>query len=307
MKKINILLLTMLLSYTGFLAAAPPESSEAKGLPRYLESEFALIKGMLEVNAQKMDALSAQLDGVKTELKAEIFSAKQEINGRIDILAADVDEVMDILAEPDKDIQLTTEVCFDLAASWAWELTTKASLGVGWDSVVKIDAFGELSGPGPLIIPSLVPLVPPIVVPFVVPGVAAGVGGNLCVNVPLYSVASNDYWTANFDTDDFDALVAGAAMPAQYLLPGLANLYGKVVDDVTPAVEFLNAGFNVIVPDPGMTQTQAITNAAVSFGHLMESPMFETMFKSIEDQSADWGWALDLIDPLCEFCWILPH
>ncbi len=307
MNKLIILLLTVLLSYSGFLAAAPSVSSEEKGIPRYLESEFSIIKGMLELNAQKMDALSAQLDGVKTELKAEIFSAKQEINDRIDVLAADVDMVMTILNEPDKDIQLTTEVCFDLAASWAWELTTKGSLGVGWDNIVKIDAFGELSGPGPLIIPAPSPFLAPIVVPFVVPGVAAGVGGNLCVNVPLYSVASNDYWTANFDTDDFDALVAGAAMPAQYLLPGLANIYGKVVEDVTPAVRFLDAGFNVIVPDPGMTQTQAITNAVVSFENLMESPMFETMFNSIEDQSADWAWALDLIDPGCEFCWILPH
>ncbi len=48
----------VLLSYAGFLAAAPPESSEEKGLPRYMESEFSIIKGMLELNAQKLDALS---------------------------------------------------------------------------------------------------------------------------------------------------------------------------------------------------------------------------------------------------------
>ena len=291
----------VLLTYAGFLAAAPPESSEENGLPRYMESEFAIIKGMLELNAQKMDALSAQLDGVKTELKADIFSAKKEINDRIEVLAGEVDDVLFLLNEPDKDIQLTTEVCFDLGASWDWALSSKASLGLGWDVGIKVDAFAELSAPGPF--PILAPI-PPLwftTIP-IVPAVSAGVGGTLCVNVPLYSVATNDHWTADFDTKEFDDLIASIAMPSQYLLPGLANVYGKVMPDVTPAIDFLDDGLNLIIPDPGVTPEMALVSASESFAKLMNSPMLKNMI----DKSRVDG-ALDIFDPLCAICWVIPH
>lgn len=298
----------VLLSYAGFLAAAPPESSAEKGLPLYLESEFAIIKGMLELNAQKMDALSAQLDGVKTELKAEMFSAKHEINDRIEVLAGEVDgiaggvdDVLFLLNEPDKDIQLTTEVCFDLGASWDWALSSKASLGLGWDVGIKVDAFAELSAPGPF--PVLAPI-PPLwftTIP-IIPAVSAGVGGTLCVNVPLYSVATNDYWTDDFDTKEFDDLIASIAMPSQYLLPGLANIYGKVMPDVTPAIDFLDDGLNLIIPDPGVTPHMALVSASESFDKLMSSPMLKSMI----DNSRIDG-TLDIFDPLCAICWVIPH
>lgn len=301
MNKLKILLFTMLLSNAGFLAAAPPNSSEENGLPRYLEKEFAILKEMLELNAQKMDALSAQLEVAKTESKAEIYSAKQEINGRIDVLAADVGEVIDILNEPDKDIQLTTEVCFDLGASWDWALSSKASLGVGWDIGVKVDAFAELSAPGPF--PVLTPIPPSYFTTIpIVPAVSAGVGGTLCVNVPLYSVASNDYWTSEFDTEDFDSLIANVAMPAQFLLPGLANVYGKVMPDVSPAIDFLDDGLNLLIPDPGVTPAMALRNASASFAELLDSALLQNMVdKSRIDTT------LDVFDPLCTICWVIPH
>lgn len=304
MNKLKVLLLTVLLSYAGLLAAAPPESSDEKGLPRYLENEFAVIKGMLELNAQKMDALSTQLDGVRTELQAEIVLAKQEINERIDLLADDVDELLVIMNEPDKDIQLTTEVCFDLGASWDWALSSKASLGVGWDNVVKVDAFAELSGPGPFPIPNLFPPGTFTMLP-IIPAVSAGVGGTLCVNVPLYSVASNDYWTSDFDTEEFDDLIASIAMPSQYLLPGLANVYGKVMPDVTPAIDFLDDGLNLIIRDPGMSEATARGNASESFVNLMESPMLQTMLDMSTSQINET--LLPIIDPFCTICWIIPR
>jgi hypothetical protein len=304
MNKIKVLLLTMLLSYAGMLTAAPPESSEDKGLPRYLESEFAIVKEMLELNAQKMDALSEQIDGVKDELTAEIHAAKQQINDRIDILAADVDDVLFLLNEPDKDIQLTTEVCFDLGASWDWALSSKASLGVGWDNVVKIDAFAELSGPGPL--PILTPVPPTYFTTIpVIPAVSAGVAGTLCVNVPLYSVASNDYWGPKFDTEEFDDLIRIVATPAQGVLPGLAHVYGKVMPDVTPAIEFLDDGLNLIIRDEGLSDRDALINASESFVNLMNSPMIKTMVDQSTSVIGE-GW-LDLLDPLCTICWVIPH
>lgn len=293
----------LLASNAGVSTAAPPASSEEGGVPAYIEREFAVIKEMLELNAQKMDALSAQLDGVNTELKAELFSTRQEINDRIDILVADVDDVLVTLNEPDKDIQLTTEVCFDLGASWDWALSSKASLGVGWDVGVKIDGFAELSMPGPLPLPALPPFY--IATLPVIPAVSAGVGGNLCVNVPLYSVASNNYWTADFDTEEFDDLVASVAMPAQFLLPGLANVYGKVMPDVTPAIDFLDDGLNLIMPDPGVSIDTRRLNAAQSFVNLMNSPMLQTMVNQSTNRID--VTVLDIIDPLCAICWIVPH
>jgi hypothetical protein len=304
MNKLKILLFTVLLTGAGFLSAAPPESSEDTGLPRYLESEFAIIKEMLELNAQKMDALSAQLDGATTGLAAEIALAKEEINGRMNTLAADVDDVLFLLNEPDKDIQLTTEVCFDLGASWNWELSSKASLGVGWDNVVKVDAFAELSGPGPFPIPTPVPPIYLTTIP-VIPAVSAGVAGTLCVNVPLYSVASNDYWGPKFDTDEFDDLVRIVATPAQGVLPGLAHVYGKVMPDVTPAVNFLDDGLNLIIRDEGVSDHQALVNASESFVNLMNTPMIKTMVKDSTSVIGE-GW-LDFLDPLCTICWIIPH
>jgi hypothetical protein len=301
MNKLKIFLLTVLLSYAGLLAAAPPASSEDKGLPRYLESEFAVIKEMLELNAQKMDALSKQLDGVKTELKNEIFFAKQEINDRLDILTTDVGLVLTSLNEPDKDIQLTTEVCFDLAASWDWVLSSKASLGVGWDNVIKIDAFAELSAPGPFPVPSIYPPLGITAIP-VIPAVSAGVGGTLCVNVPLYSVASNDYWSPKFDTEEFDNLIASIATPAQGLLPGVAHIYGKVMPDVTPAVDFLDDGLNLIIRDEGVSDKEALIAAANSFDKLMKSPLLSQMVDSSSQTSV-----LAMIDPFCLTCWVLPR
>lgn len=303
-KRCTVVLATCLLaSYAGLSIAAPPATLEAGGVPAYLEREFAVIKEMLELNAQKMDALSAQLDGVNTELKAEIVSTRQEINDRVELLAADVDEVLVTLNEPDKDIQLTTEVCFDLGASWDWALASKASMGVGWDIGFKIDAFAELTGPGPLPVPALPPLL--VTTLPVIPAVSAGVGGNLCVNVPLYSVASNDYWTADFDTQEFDDLVASVAMPAQFLLPGLANVYGKVMPDVTPAIDFLDDGLNLIMPDPGMSLDQARLNAAQSFANLMSSPMLQSMVDESTNRIDET--VLDVVDPLCAICWVVPH
>lgn len=313
LRRCTVFLCTFLLvSYAGFSAAAPPEFAGDKGFPQYVEGEFDLVKQMLEENAAKLDrnadmmeALSTQLSGVEANLKAEIVLAKREINAKVDLLAQDVEDVLFVLNEPDKDIELTTEVCFDLGASWDWALSTKGSLGVGWDNVVKIDAFAELSAPGPFSIPTIPPL-PPIILP-IIPAVSAGVGGTLCVNVPLYSVASNTYWTDDFDTDDLDDLIAGIAMPAQYLLPGLANVYGKVMTDVTPAIDFLGDGLNLIegIRDPGLTKEQALENAVESLDVLMKSPMLKTM---VDQSTGIIGEAsLDFWDPLCLICWVIPH
>ena len=94
-------------------------------------------------------------------------------------------------------------------------------------------------------------------------------------------------------------------MPAQYLLPGLANVYGKVMTDVTPAIDFLDDGLNLIevIRDPGLSEEQAQLNAIDSFVNLMETPMLQTMV----DQSAIHEWWLDIFDPGCEICWVFPH
>ena len=171
---------------------------------------------------------------------------------------------------------------------------------------MKIDAFAGLSGLGPFPIPAF----PPLNVAFVpivpaVSAVSAGVGGTFCVNVPLYSVASNDHWTADFDTEDFDDLIANIAMPARYLLPGLANVYGKVAADVTPAIEFLGAGVNLIIRDPNVTEAKARKDAVESFAKLMATPVIKTLI--------DQGMAgIDLsylkwLDPNCAICWVIPH
>jgi hypothetical protein len=202
---------------------------------------------MLEVNAQKMDALSAQLDGVKSELKAEILSAKQEINGRLDILTADVDEVLVMLNEPDKDIQLTTEVCFDLGASWDFVYSAKLTAGLGWEGGVKIDGVAEVSMPGGVLVPAPIPPMWTTAIP-IFPALSTGVGSTVCLTVPLYSVASNEHWVKDFDTSDFDQIIAGVALPAQTILPGLAKAISDVMPDPTPVMGFLEDGLKLVVP-----------------------------------------------------------
>lgn len=310
LRRCTVFLCTFLLvSYAGFSAAAPPEFAGDKGFPQYVEGEFDLVKQMLEENAAKLDrnadmmeALSTQLSGVEANLKAEIVLAKREINAKVDLLAQDVEDVLFVLNEPDKDIELTTEVCFDVGTSWDWVLSTKASLGVGWDIGFKGDAFAELSGPGPF--PILTPVPPTYFTTIpIVPAVSAGVGGTLCVNVPLYSVASNGYWDPKFDTKEFDDLIARIAAPAQGMLPGLAHVYGKVMPDVTPVVNFLDDGLNLIIRDEGLSDKDAFENASQSFVDLMNTPML----KSILEQSHIDDALLDKIDPLCFICWAIPH
>ena len=56
LRRCTVFLCTFLLvSYAGFSAAAPPEFAGDKGFPQYVEGEFALVKQMLEVNAEKLD------------------------------------------------------------------------------------------------------------------------------------------------------------------------------------------------------------------------------------------------------------
>jgi len=251
-KRCTVFLCTFLLvSYAGFSVAAPPDYARDKGFPQFVEGEFDLVKQMLEENAAKLDrnadmmkALSTQLSGVETNLKAEIVLAKREINAKVDLLAQDVEDVLFILNEPDKDIQLTTEVCFDLGASWDFVYSTKLTGGLGWEGGVKIDAVAEVSLPGGVPVPAPVPPLWFTTIP-IFPALSAGVGGTVCVNVPLYSIASNDHWIKDFDTSEFDALVASIAEPAQFLLPGLAKAYGDVMPNPEPVMSFLKDGMTM--------------------------------------------------------------
>jgi len=239
LRRCTIFLCTFLLvSYAGFSAAAPPEFAGDKGFPQYVEGEFALVKQMLETNAamldrnaQKMDALSVQLDGVKTELKADIAA-----------LAADVYEVLVILNEPEKDIQLTTEICFDIGAYWEYAYTGKVAAGLGIEAGISGELQVELTTPG--IVPVM--LLPPFSVPIpMIPAVTAGISDTVCLTVPLYAVASDKIWIEDFDTRSFDTLVSSVALPVQYLLPGLAEIFGKVLPSPDIAMTMTKDGLEL--------------------------------------------------------------
>lgn len=243
---------TMLVSYAGFLAAAPPDLSEDNGIPRYLENEFAAIRQMLELNAQKLDELSAQLAEVETELKADIGSAKEEVKTDMAVLSGKVDDALAILNAPDKDIELTTEVCFDLGASWDFVYSAKLTAGLGWEGGVKLDGVAELSMPGGVIVPAPIPPMWTTALP-IFPALSSSVGSTVCLTVPLYSVASNEHWITDFDTSDFDRVIAGVALPAQTILPGLAKAISDVMPDPTLVMDFLEDGLKMVVP-PGATK-----------------------------------------------------
>lgn len=253
----------VLVSYTGYIAAAPPAVAGEKGLPQYLESELTLIKDMLSLNAQKLDALSAQLSGVESDLKVEIALARDEITADMDLLSLDIGEALLILNAPEKDIELSTEVCFDLGATWDWAYTGKISGGVGIELGLAGEAGVELTMPGLIPLPTPIPGAPIATLP-ITPSVAAGISNTICVSVPLYAVASNDHWVADFDTTEFDALIADVARPAQFLLPGLAHAYGQVMPTPEEAIGFLTDGLALF--DPNQANASMTTSLSTGMG-----------------------------------------
>lgn len=208
-------LLTFLLSASFTIAANSPNFDNQKGFPQYVVSEFDSIKKTLEQHGQQLGALSTQLASVETNL------------------GADLDEALTFLDKEEKNIKISTTMCF--SASVFSKLTGggKVELGAGWPNIAWAKGVG--------------------VIDWKALGGGISIGDKICIKIPLYSTASDKNWieNANFDTAEFDELIGHIAQPSQYVIPFLANAYGELVPNPQAAFQAVNnislatTGYNV--------------------------------------------------------------
>jgi len=245
--------IVIIVSSSGVAVAKAPEPSDEKGIPQYMAAEFEAVRTMLEENAQALAELKLQLEAVESSLQTEIHLARDDVRAEIesrtdslsaqlDLLGTDVVDVLAILNEPEKDIQLTTELCFDLGASWDWAYTGKLELGLEADVGLSGGAKVEVSTPG--VVPVMI--IPPFTTPIpMIPAVSSGIGNTVCLTVPLYAVASNEPWITDLDTDSFDDLVSAIASPAQNLMPMLADGFGQIFPKPSSSMTMVSNGLQL--------------------------------------------------------------
>lgn len=152
-------------------------------------------------------ALKVQLEIVK----ATLADLGDQIAAQEQTLLDKLDEVLAALNKEERNIKLSTNMCF--GASVFSKLTggAKLELGAGWPNVAWAKGVGVIS--------------------WTAIGGGISVGNKICVKIPLYSVASNKNWIddSDFDTTEFDNLIGTIAQPSQIVVPFLANVYGQLM------------------------------------------------------------------------------
>ncbi|MCU7836263.1 MAG: hypothetical protein KZQ83_13560 [gamma proteobacterium symbiont of Taylorina sp.] len=216
--------------------AVPPPNPSEQSIPVQLR----LIRGALDdmkIQIQKSkDDLSAQMTTMEVNLSDQMDTMEVNLSDQMTTMDSDLKAELDYLyIEVTTDyIELTTELCFDLGIGLEGKIGAEGELGAGWTlgANVKITAKGDAGLAGGL-----------------------GLGNEVCINVPLYSVASMP--TPFTATGDFDELVGYIAWPSQQLVPMIADLYTTIMPS---ALETQTAVYNLT--NPNMAQPYNSTNYA---------------------------------------------
>jgi hypothetical protein len=182
-------------------------------------SELETVKTTLGELGAKLDALAIELDAQGDKL--DVHGAK------LDLLLLDAES-------QEKDIAISTNLCFGLSAFSNITLGAHVEGGGGWPNAAWVKLAAQIDA-------RLV-------------GLMGTLGDNICISVPLYKIASDPLAEFN-NTEDFDQLIADLVAPSQAVIPLVATLFTAVMPSKDEAMEAMGnvtlaaTGFDINNPD----------------------------------------------------------
>lgn len=199
------ILVTLMIPSTAF--AKPPPNPHEQSVPVQLRLIREYLVDMEERLGTKMDDMEGRLNDKLGNIQSSVnignskLDVLQESADRIEGIANDIyDEVTAV------NIDLTTTLCFDLNVAHEESIGGHGEFGVGWPNVLDAKAVFTAAGSY---------------------GFGVGMGNQICIQVPLYSVET--FPPLFTDTQEFNALVAAFAAPAQNVVPLVADIYTKLM------------------------------------------------------------------------------
>lgn len=182
--------ISLFLSSTAF-AAKPPNPTEQS-----VPVQLRIIRTHLDQLTTQMTTLE---DNMNDRLSALQVSA-DNLQGSTNAIQLTANDIYDVVTEVN--IEMTTELCFSAGAKVEGTVGIHDEAGIGWPNVLSAKA--TLQGEGGF-------------------GGELGVANQICIQVPLYSVASIQPLFTN--GDEFDDLIAALALPSQAVVPIIADVY----------------------------------------------------------------------------------
>lgn len=192
------------LLFSSVASAATPANPHEQSVP----VQLTLIRSSL-------DALSVQMSDMETILNDKLDTLQDDVslgNNKLDTLQQSADDIYDAVTSVD--ITMTTTICFGVGVGEEYQVGVHGEFGVGWPNVLDVEA--SIQGDAGL-------------------GVGIGIEGQICIEVPLYSVASSVPLFTN--NQEFDDLIAAIAMPSQNVVPLIGNIYGELMPTPDQTIE----------------------------------------------------------------------
>ena len=227
-------------------------------------AQIGIVKQTLAELGNKLDALDEKLDaqGVDLNLKLDALDTKldaqeDDLNVKLAALGGDLDFLVEDAESQEKDITISNTLCFSAAAYKAFEIGVHAEAGVGWPNVLDAKLVAEIDAKAI--------------------GIDINLSEQICIEVPLYKVASAPLAEFN-NTQDFDALIADIVAPSQAIIPIVATLYTAVMPSKAEAMQ---ATANVIEAATGFDILTGITGPP----HLENFLHPEIMFAPVISES----------------------
>ena len=188
--------------------ADPPPDPKEQSVPvqlRLIQENLVLMEARL---ARQMTDMEGRLDSTMADIQNSVNVG----NGKLDDLQQTADDIYGVVTEVN--IELKTTLCFDAGAKFEGGVGIHDEVGIGWPNVLSAKAI--LQGEGGF-------------------GGELAVASQICVEVPLYSVASYNQLFTN--GGEFDDLIAAISLPHQSIVPIIAEVYTAVMP--TPDEAFL--------------------------------------------------------------------
>lgn len=214
-----------------------------------IESTLAVLDG-------KLDALKVQLQSVDDRLNAKLDTAL----AKLDLQGADLAFLVEDAESVEKDIKISNTLCFSASVFHKIDLGIKTELGAGWSLAANVKAAAALNG--------------------TVLGYNLNLAEKICINVPLYKVASDPL--ADFDnTEDFDQLIADIVAPSQAVIPLVATLYTAVMPSKDQAIEVTanvieaSTGLDIYTGVIGAPHLESFLRPDIMFAPILTDPYQE--------------------------------
>lgn len=206
-------------------------------------------------SSQQMTEMEGRLDSTMADIQSSVDVG----NGKMVDLQASANEIITTLNTPV--IGITTQLCLDEKVMAAISGGAHGEFGVGWPNV--LDAKAVINGDAGF-------------------GVEVGLGNQICIEIPLYSVDSDetflDYF--DFDTTEFDFMVSSYAAGAQLTVPIFAEIYGQLMPTPEEAVEALD---NYLIAGTNFSVLNRPTNLfgpeALVTPHVLLEPVIPDIFE----------------------------